>query len=289
MEYERMLQRLDVHVGERVVDAVLEAGYTNRVYRVSTDCGKYIYRELGCYREEEDRISRLVGGARIIASNREYRIERCVENMGASLDRDFWEIAREMRRFHGVEVDGVEDFESMVGRYVEEASLVRGDAADLLGCIWERMRRVPETRYFGRSLCHNDLHAGNILKTADGLVFIDFDVAAMGNPCVDIANVFCESMYDCAGHVLREELGWSREQRRAFVEAYAGEDGDVEQILKEAEEAVVHSHFLWYLWSICRRNGSEFRYLEYGRSRLFFLHRLGMVDDKEHAVLRSLD
>lgn len=49
--------------------------------------------------------------------------------------------------------------------------------------ILRYLDRLPQ----GTSLCHGDFHPGNIIKTADGYIVLDWMTAASGSPGIDVA------------------------------------------------------------------------------------------------------
>lgn len=49
--------------------------------------------------------------------------------------------------------------------------------------VIETMNRLPD----GNSLCHGDFHPGNIIRSGDGPVIIDWDTGSIGNPWGDVA------------------------------------------------------------------------------------------------------
>jgi len=155
--------------------------------------------------------------------------------------------------------------------------------------------------------CHNDLHEGNMLirnseesKGNTEITLIDFDYSSYNYRGYDIANHFCEFIYEYTlgddpgdGFVVNNEDFPSQEQQETFAREYLatlerykeksqGEDYDhkrcasvihtcsVEQLLYEVNRFVLASHFMWSLWSIVQQQVSkiDFQYLKYGKARL---------------------
>lgn len=150
--------------------------------------------------------------------------------------------------------------------------------------------------------CHNDLQEGNILfmesnlkensgLKEDNLVFIDYEYCAYNYRGFDIANHFCEWMYDYSHpeHPYFKAFpdGYPPlEHQRNFIAHYistyvmcstAREDGDVDpsvntvdHILKESQMFALASHLFWALWSIFNAHTSKikFGYWEYGQARM---------------------
>ncbi|XP_064480375.1 choline/ethanolamine kinase-like isoform X4 [Ornithodoros turicata] len=150
--------------------------------------------------------------------------------------------------------------------------------------------------------CHNDLQEGNILYMEstefqdehslkeDNLVFIDFEYCAYNYRGFDIANHFCEWLYDYSHpkhpFFKANDDYPSLEHQRAFVKHYLNTfricnvgpkqvDMDpsvntMEHILKEADMFALASHLFWSLWCIFNAHTSKikFGYWEYGLARL---------------------
>lgn len=127
--------------------------------------------------------------------------------------------------------------------------------------------------------CHNDLLAANIIYQEDvGRVqFIDFEYASTNPRAFDIANHFCEwAGFEC-------EWGGmpTRDQRRAFYEAYLGADAGCtwEELDREVMAYEPVPSLLWCLWAILQAQYSEidFDYLGYGRKRYERLRELLII------------
>jgi choline/ethanolamine kinase len=305
-----MVERMKVYVPGAITGVERQsAAYSNIVYKVCTTGGDYIYKEFMDENEQEAKIAHHIAPQRIIASNSEFRIERYVESKEVSFDRDMMEIADALRRFHFMEIDGLSDFNALLDRQCVRAcvSVWRGgdstepfsgregmalSVIETIVLVHNRLGAVPQSAILGRSLCHNDLQPGNMLRTKDGVEIIDFDYTTVGNPCFDIANLFCEKMCDYNECVLKEELEWTREEKRIFVERYAGKDANVDGVLEEIEGLVAYSHWMWYLWSIEKMSKSSLKYFKYpvfGHSRLFFILRLGIVTEAEFEALNPFN
>lgn len=90
----------------------------------------------------------------------------------------------------------------------------RGLAATVLDTVSEVLLRLPE----GGTLCHGDLHPGNILMTADGPVIIDWISALNADPLVDVAREHLTLT------LLFVDSGWDAQLRAAdasFISTYA--------------------------------------------------------------------
>ncbi|OQR72293.1 choline/ethanolamine kinase-like [Tropilaelaps mercedesae] len=122
----------------------------------------------------------------------------------------------------------------------------------------------------------------------ENLVFIDFEYCAYNYRGFDIANHFCEWVYDYSYPeypLFKETIENypTEKQKRAFLEEYLAalrntsvhRDLDpkvntVDHLLQEAETFTMASHIFWSLWAINSAHSSkiEFGYWEYGAARL---------------------
>ncbi|KAL3178051.1 hypothetical protein MRX96_038589 [Rhipicephalus microplus] len=145
--------------------------------------------------------------------------------------------------------------------------------------------------------CHNDLQEGNILfmdgpgPKEENMVFIDYEYCAYNYRGFDIANHFCEWMYDYSypEHPYFKALPGdypSVEHQRLFIARYlttytkclalTNEPKQppnmctVDYVLHEARVFTLASHLFWTLWSIFNAHTSKikFGYWEYGQARL---------------------
>lgn len=130
--------------------------------------------------------------------------------------------------------------------------------------------------------CHNDLQEGNILLpdfgpkkkgspqtySDDSVVLIDFEYCSYNYRGSDIANHFCEWVYDYSNpeypHFFADMSRFPTEsQRRFFIREYLvqlkkqqGSDHlrvteeEVDTVLNEANHFVLASHLMWTLWGI---------------------------------------
>jgi len=81
---------------------------------------------------------------------------------------------------HGHEVAGLPMLHERIARRVERVRPVAGEYAD---AALERLALLPE----GQTVCHWDLHPGNVIATERGPKIIDWSGAASGNPLADVA------------------------------------------------------------------------------------------------------
>lgn len=97
------------------------------------------------------------------------------------------------------------------------------------------------------------------------LFFIDFEYCSYNYRAFDIANHFCEWMYNYTHkehpyYTFTREDGPSREQKLRFIRAYLDEQGskeDAEKVLEEVEVFTLGCHMLWSLWSVVNADISQ--------------------------------
>ncbi|KAI9256931.1 kinase-like domain-containing protein [Sporodiniella umbellata] len=132
----------------------------------------------------------------------------------------------------------------------------------------------------------NDSQYGNVLQMnkTEELVIVDFDYAGYNPRGFDLANHFCEWMYDYHAHepaaMNRELYPTEREQIRfltaylttvsKFVKADRYENVTVEDLQKEVAMYTMVSHLSWGLWGLVQASQSEidFDYFLYSTQRL---------------------
>ena len=122
---------------------------------------------------------------------------------------------------------------------------------------------------------HGDLQYGNIMLTENKAILIDFEYSDYNPRGFDLANHFCEWMFNY--HSDTPHLGniasfpTSAEQV-TFCEAYLNSK-DEEAIGKLMEEIAIYvpaSHLFWGLWAMIQSSSSniDFDYLKYAEFRL---------------------
>ncbi|KAI8985201.1 kinase-like domain-containing protein [Pilobolus umbonatus] len=125
---------------------------------------------------------------------------------------------------------------------------------------------------------HNDAQYGNILRVKDTneLVVIDFEYAGYNPRGYDIANHFCEWMYNYHGdqpaYMNKQDYPTRKEQIR-FLESYiehAGSSISLDGLLEEVRLWKMVCHLFWGLWGIVQASQSEieFDYLYYSSQRM---------------------
>ncbi|KAL0091650.1 kinase-like domain-containing protein [Phycomyces blakesleeanus] len=125
---------------------------------------------------------------------------------------------------------------------------------------------------------HNDTQYGNILKldTTGELVVIDFEYAGYNTRGYEIANHFCEWMYDYHSESpasMKVDAFPTQEEQKRFLKAYIATNNlksSVDTLQKEALIWVMASHLSWGLWGLVQANQSDidFDYFLYSMQRL---------------------
>eukprot|EP00124_Ichthyophonus_hoferi_P003725 Ihof_evm2s343 gene=Ihof_evmTU2s343 len=132
--------------------------------------------------------------------------------------------------------------------------------------------------------CHNDLQAGNIMADPDHEIhLIDFEYANYNFVAYDIANHFCEWMFDYQSikewpyYSLNPSLFPDIKRQAQFLEEYIKESDRVKRVehsevtvermreyLIDVNRLCLASHLLWTPWSIIQATCStiDFPYLE---------------------------
>ncbi|XP_059565855.1 choline kinase alpha isoform X3 [Myotis daubentonii] len=158
----------------------------------------------------------------------------------------------------------------------------------------ESLRSLLESTPSPVVFCHNDCQEGNILLLEgrenlenQKLMLIDFEYSSYNYRGFDIANHFCEWMYDYNYEkypFFRANLGKfpTRKQQLHFISSYlaafpneienlSNEEKFIieEEMLVEVNRFALASHFFWALWSIVQAKISsiEFGYMEYAQAR----------------------
>lgn len=153
-----------------------------------------------------------------------------------SFERDLSEVGGLLARLHAVPAERVPglDLRVAVGRYATAANCSAG--YELL----ERANALLATRREPRRLClcHNDVHAGNLVRHPDkGLVLLDWEYAGLGDPAFDLA-------------VLVEHNALSGPSVSRLVEGYVAAGGEVE----DGPDSLRHARALYgvvrQLWEL---------------------------------------
>lgn len=158
------------------------------------------------------------------------------------------------------------------------------DAEDFVSSHLERAvealpRLQRELRGGQIVFAHNDLVAGNILKSADGSVsIVDFEYSGWNYRSYDIGNYFAEAMGGTQDGKVRTNLYPDHYFRRMFCTEYLHvlygnvkpSGAAVEALVESAEKYGLLSHIYWGLWAVVQSIDatSDFPYRDYARQRL---------------------
>jgi len=147
------------------------------------------------------------------------------------------------------------------------------DNSQMLAALAHELRRLHTVA--GRN--HNDLNFTNVLvcDSVDPLVthLLDFEYAGPLDPPFDVANFFCEWMYDYQSPRWFEPDSTrfpSDAQARSFVAQYLEitdcTDGEVSAFLKEVQTRIPSVHTFWIDWAM--KNFSDLdEYVQYAEQR----------------------
>ncbi|XP_046440374.1 choline/ethanolamine kinase-like isoform X1 [Daphnia pulex] len=162
--------------------------------------------------------------------------------------------------------------------------------------------------------CHNDLQEGNILiresavTREEKLVIIDFEYCSYNYRGFDVANHFCEWMYDYTFdkypkftynpaampsveqqlyfiryylETVQREMGIDDSHKNPIMNTIdAGPQNEL-RLLREAECYMLASHFFWGLWAVVNAPVSSipFGYWEYAEARFaaYFEHKQNLL------------
>eukprot|EP01102_Stenamoeba_stenopodia_P000226 TRINITY_DN10194_c0_g1_i1.p1 TRINITY_DN10194_c0_g1~~TRINITY_DN10194_c0_g1_i1.p1 ORF type:complete len:618 (+),score=161.12 TRINITY_DN10194_c0_g1_i1:61-1854(+) len=153
--------------------------------------------------------------------------------------------------------------------------------------------------------CHNDLQEGNIMwdQADENIRFIDFEYGNYNYRGFDIANHFCEWMFDYSKqeypYFTTEPGRYPTEtQMKHFLRNYLTvvktssgpsttveipisdvDEREVDALMMEARCFTLASHLLWAMWGIIQAKSSEieFGFLEYSAARFREYYRLSAV------------
>jgi thiamine kinase len=177
---------------------------------------KPLARELGLDREAEHDINESVFLARLGAEPLHYNSEHGITLRRYLPGRTWSEadlqdaqklqlLAKYMRDLHALPAVGNPYSPGLAARrYARQLGTPEAQKiADEANLLLADLHFTP----YRECLCHNDLVAGNILESSQGLKFIDWEYAGMGDPWFDLA-------------VVIEHHGLSESLEQGFVQAY---------------------------------------------------------------------
>ncbi|KAJ3677046.1 hypothetical protein LUZ60_002770 [Juncus effusus] len=196
------------------------------------------------------------------------------------------EIAKELSRFHQVEIPGIREPQlwNDISRFLKKAEALKFDDDDddekqakyqqiSFTEIRTEVNQLKElTERFSAPIifAHNDLLSGNLmLNDSEGkLYFIDFEYGSYSYRGYDIANHFNEyAGFDCD-----YDLYPDKEAQYHFFRSYLDSDNpeavlerDLETLYVETNTFRLASHLYWALWALIQAKVSpiDFDYLGY--------------------------
>tara|TARA_B110000116_G_scaffold87277_1_gene75925 strand:- start:92 stop:568 length:477 start_codon:yes stop_codon:yes gene_type:complete len=147
------------------------------------------------------------------------------------------------------------------------------DNSKILAVLAKELRRLHTVA--GRN--HNDLNFTNVMVCDSGdfpsTNLLDFEYAGPLDPSFDVANFFCEWMYDCSSPRWFEPdstLFPSDMQARSFIAQYLGitdsNDGEVSAFLKEVQTRISDVHTFWIDWAMTNFSDQD-EYVQYAELR----------------------
>lgn len=165
---------------------------------------------------------------------------------------------------------------TMMGKFSDAEHFVRSHIERAVEALPRLRRELSGGQIV---FAHNDLLAGNILRSVDGSVsFVDFEYSGWNYRCFDIGNYFAEAMGGAEDAVIQTNLYPDHRFRALFCEAYlralhSGEsptEAAVNSLVKDAERYGLLSHIYWGIWAVVQSVDStiDFPYKEYARQRL---------------------
>ncbi|CAM5160299.1 unnamed protein product [Natator depressus] len=218
------------------------------------------------------------------------------------------EIAEKMARFHGMKMPFNKEPKWLFGtmeKYLNQVLRIKFTRESRIRKFnkilsynlpqeMKSLRSMLEATSSPVVFCHNDCQEGNVLllegredSEKQKLMLIDFEYSSYNYRGFDIANHFCEWMYDYTyekypffkANFLQYP---TRMQQLHFISSYltafqngfenlSNEDRSKteEDMLMEVNRFALASHFFWGLWSIIQAKISsiEFGYMDYALSR----------------------
>lgn len=278
-----------------------EKGFSNDVFVVRTDNGSYVVKE--CQNILDLEITKALCFTNIVNVYGNVMIQNYVDHDTINFEKDWKLLANSIKKLHEKKVPvNLKGHKDLIRMFVEKCTNYLNDRKKkiiekiknkvfiILDEINNTEREnLPEV--FG--FCHNDLQTGNIMKVNDEIIFIDFEYACNGNQLIDIANLFCEFMYDPKECTVTDDKKWPKKEKIAFLKAYFNEEIEginYSVLINIINSLEYFSHLLWYLWGLfCIKNRQEknpnFNYCKYSRSRLNFLSVF--ISEEELSMLRE--
>ncbi|GMI89240.1 choline/ethanolamine kinase 4, embryo defective 1187 [Hibiscus trionum] len=193
------------------------------------------------------------------------------------------EIAKQLRRFHQVEIPGSKEPQLWVDlfKFFEKASSLQFEDTDKQKLyetisfeeVHEEATQLKELTGLLNSpvvFAHNDLLSGNLMHNdeKEKLYFIDFEYGSYNYRGFDIGNHFNEyAGYDC-DYSLYPNKDEQYHFFRHYLQPekpYEVSEKDLEALYVETNTFMLASHIYWALWALiqARMSPIDFDYIEY--------------------------
>ena len=194
---------------------LLHSGLENASFSFAFGANRYVYRHpgrmpVGSRLEESAAVAAAskcgADSTLVYMDEKGWRISRYVEQtreFDPFSKEDLSRLAEVLRSLHSVSnCDCSEQSDWLQARDIMKSI----EKADRSTCFRENNEYLIERlekahsfvgeQGFGPTLCHNDIYPANILLIDDGVALVDWEFAAMGNPCADISKLFTLSDQD---------------------------------------------------------------------------------------------
>jgi thiamine kinase len=165
-------------------------------------------------------------------------------------------LAMLLRRLHALKPEGQPfDLQARIANYGAIIGTAQG--RELADDTQQKLRKL-EVNSAASCLCHNDLISANIIE-GQGLALIDWEYAAMGDPCFDLATIAEHHQFDQVetevllsayfGQVLAENMRRLSRYRALYSQLLLLWSAAVDQISETSPEQRVKLQQMWCRWS----------------------------------------
>jgi len=279
----------------------LTGGLTNVLYtcynqKTNETVVYRLYGKVDMCRSEEILLSRILGdkglSPQIKADWENGRIEQFLPAKNLKLHEQ-WEpdtmrsIAQKLARLHQTEIP-IDKKPTILQRIRDLVDKCNHSGVDLTQ--YKPFIKIVEdfllTTNAEIGFCHNDLHEGNILRNTfdKSINFIDYEYAAYNYISYDIANHFCEWMFDYDvekdPYFTYLPSNWPSDKTIAlflflYYDAKKLDKSFLTDKINEIKQFALVSHVTWALWSLSMgETNINFGYLEFAQARIDAFQRL---------------
>lgn len=213
----------------------LKKGTTNRLFFINDHyvvrLKKPLEKELFNAEEEQKDLSFLfkndLGPKPCAFSNNGNYIIQYLANTELTKD-DYPSIARALKKLHSLKL------ETTSFNPIKRLDLYKMDE-EYPPLLKELIPLIEHYTKDNLVLCHNDLLLANILKTEDGIKFIDYEYMALNHPYFDLASFISENVL-------------SKEEAKLFLESYFEKPLTKDQIIL-LKQFIAFEDYLWGYWA----------------------------------------